>query len=87
MNTIEKTKISIVIPVYRSEGTLNELCERITAVCDKVICQSFEVILVDDASPDDSWKELCRIHNADNRFKVIQLSRNFGQHSYRRWNG
>jgi len=80
MNAIEKPKVSVVIPVYRSQETLHELCERIRDVFDKTLQQSFEVILVDDASPDGSWDQLCKIHGEDPRFKAVQLIRNFGQH-------
>jgi glycosyltransferase involved in cell wall biosynthesis len=40
----------------------------------------FEIILVDDASPDHSWKEIKTLAEVDSRVKGLQLSRNFGQH-------
>ncbi len=72
---------TVVIPVYRSEKTLDELCCRLREVFDNEIKAHFEVILVDDGSPDASWQKLEQIHAKDERFKVIQLARNFGQHN------
>jgi len=80
MNMSEKPEVSVVIPVYRAAKTLPELHDRIVAVFEGVACKPFEVILVDDSSPDNSWAELQKIHAADPRFKIIRLARNFGQH-------
>lgn len=77
MDALEKPNVSVVVPVYRSERTLDEFCSRVTTALEGC---SFEVILVDDASPDGSWGKLCEIHRADCRFKAVQLARNFGQH-------
>lgn len=70
---------SIVIPVYSGSDTLDELCRRIIAVFDNVLHSSFEVILVDDASPDDSWAVMQKLHAGNRRIKIIRLTRNFGQ--------
>ena len=48
------TNYSVVVPVYNSEASLRELCHRIKAVFEK-IGQSYEIILVDDSSVDNSW--------------------------------
>lgn len=74
-------KYSIVIPVYRSGKTLMELSERIIRVFDETIQAPFELILVDDASPDNSWEVMREIRSRDSRVKILQLARNFGQHS------
>ena len=72
--------VSIVIPVYNSQGTLTELCDRIGKVFRKLGI-SYEVILVDDGSADDSWQVMQELHRDDPRIRIIRLSRNFGQHN------
>jgi polyisoprenyl-phosphate glycosyltransferase len=72
-------KISIVIPVYRCANCLQELVSRISKSVHGVF-EDFEIILVDDFSPDDSWNTIERISKSDPRIKAIKLSRNFGQH-------
>jgi glycosyltransferase involved in cell wall biosynthesis len=71
---------SIVIPVYNSENTLDELAERIANVF-KGITEYYEVILVDDRSIDGSWQKIKGLHEKDRRMKIIRLTRNFGQHN------
>jgi dolichol-phosphate mannosyltransferase len=72
----------VVIPVYRSEETLRELSARIKKVF-RSIDYECEVILIDDSSPDNSWKLIEEISESANDFKIIgiQLSKNFGQHN------
>ena len=74
-------EISVVIPVYRSADTLREVARRLLAVLD-VAQRSYEIIFVDDSSPDDSWKVLIELQreHAD-RIVLVQLMRNFGQHN------
>ena len=49
--------VSILIPVYKNEGGLEELVKRISAsMATSAYAESFELILVDDCSPDNSWK-------------------------------
>lgn len=71
---------SIVVPVYNSEKTLEELCARIEQSFQKLNA-SFEIILVNDLSTDGSWwkmKELKQKYNE--RLLGINLRKNFGQH-------
>ncbi len=73
--------LSVVIPVYNSEGTLSELMSRISrAMID--ITNSYEVILLDDGSLDNSWTIIKSLRAAyvDNLI-VVQLMRNYGQHN------
>lgn len=74
-------EISVVIPVYRSAATLRELLDRLLTVLPS-LCEKFEVVFVDDASPDDSWRIVCDLQ-ARNPAHVtaIRLMRNFGQHN------
>jgi glycosyltransferase involved in cell wall biosynthesis len=68
---------SVVIPVYNEQETLHTLFERVTAVLESLDGTS-EVILVDDGSTDGSSSQMLEMALRDSRFKVIQLSRNFG---------
>ncbi len=72
-------KISIVSPVYRSEKMVHMLVERIVQSVT-TITEDYEIILVNDASPDASWQMIEHECNKDKRVKGINLSRNFGQH-------
>ena len=71
--------ISVVSPVYKAEGCVQELCLRLKKVLSG-ITDDYEVILVDDGSPDGSWKIITEESIKDRRIKGIKLARNFGQH-------
>ncbi len=71
--------ITVVSPVYRAESIVDELVERITTEVSK-ITENFEIVLVEDGSPDNSWEAIERNCQKDKRVKGIKLSRNFGQH-------
>ena len=70
--------ISIVIPTYRSEDNLPILLDRICQVFLKETTD-FEIIVVDDNSPDNTLTYLRKISNEQPKIKVISLARNFGQ--------
>jgi len=71
-----KKLISIVIPVYNEECGLDELKKRLQKVMNG-LDYSFEVIIVENGSSDKSYQKLLEIHKEDNRFKIVQLSKNF----------
>ncbi|MCG2712663.1 MAG: glycosyltransferase family 2 protein [Candidatus Omnitrophica bacterium] len=71
-------KISVIIPVFNEQGSLADLHRKLNAVLEKMDL-SYEIIFVDDASTDKSSGILESISNADNKVKVITLSRNYGQ--------
>lgn len=71
--------ISVVIPVYGCDTCLIELYNRLKAVLERISIR-FEIIMVDDASPDDAWEIIKELSREDQRLKGISLSRNFGQH-------
>ncbi len=71
--------ISIVSPVYKAPEILPELVARLEESLTK-ITNSFEVILVDDGCPWDSWSVVERLAEKYSFIKGIKLSRNFGQH-------
>ena len=75
----ESFSISIIIPVYKSEGILQELINEIHKVVD-LNFKSNELIFVDDGSDDNSWKKIITFSKKYESIKGIKLSRNFGQH-------
>jgi len=72
--------ISIVIPTYKGAESLLELHKRIEETFDKIE-HEFELIIVNDNSPQDDWAVLRKIASTDTRVKGLSLSRNFGQHN------
>ena len=75
----EKIHISVVSPVYRAEKIVAELVRQLHENLSK-ITNDYEIILVNDASPDNSWLAVVAECEKDKRVKGINLSRNFGQH-------
>jgi polyisoprenyl-phosphate glycosyltransferase len=71
--------LSVVSPVYRAARILPELCLQLSAVLDGMDLE-YEIVLVCDGSPDDSWAVMQRLVLEYPRLKVVNLSRNFGQH-------
>jgi len=77
----ETIDLSVVVPVYRSEATLRTLVERLRAVLDGT-GMSYEVVLVDDGSPDGAWHILEELQASfPDHIVAIQLMRNYGQHN------
>lgn len=76
---MERVFISVVSPVYRAESLIDELTRRLTDSITS-ITQDYEIILVNDSSPDKSWEKIIQICAKDSKVKGINLSRNFGQH-------
>ncbi|MDO5614820.1 MAG: glycosyltransferase family 2 protein [Cruoricaptor ignavus] len=72
--------LSIISPVYRAEKILETLVSEIEVVM-KNIGEDFEIILVDDRSPDNSWAKMKELEKKFENLKVFRLSRNFGQHA------
>jgi undecaprenyl-phosphate 4-deoxy-4-formamido-L-arabinose transferase len=72
--------ISVVVPVYNSQGTLPLLIDRLASVLS-AIGQDFEVILVNDASQDESWAEILRLAGQRSWVRGIDMMRNYGQHN------
>jgi len=73
---------TVIVPVYKSASSLNELYSRI----DKVfigIQKSYEIIFIDDGSPDNSWDVIRKMKQDSDTKNIsgIKLSKNFGQHN------
>ena len=71
--------LSVVSPIYGCAQALPELCERLHTVLGS-FTPNYEIILVNDASPDEAWVAIQALADMDPRVKGINLSRNFGQH-------
>lgn len=75
---MKNPKFSIVIPVYGCKAALEELYTRLTKVIT-TITKNYEIILVNDACPQNSWETIEQLCTKDKHVKGIELSRNFGQ--------
>ena len=71
--------LSVVSPVYRAEKLVERLVDEILTVI-KPLGVSYEIILVEDASPDKSWQVICECCAKFPEVRGVRLSRNFGQH-------
>ena len=79
---LSSASVSILIPVYKNEGGLDELVKRISAsMANSAYANNFELILVDDCSPDNSWQVIQRLAKEHPFVQGATLSRNFGQHN------
>ena len=76
---MESIEISVVSPIYGCKACLAQLYERLIASLSS-ITSSFEIILVNDACPQNSWECIELLCERDSRVKGINFSRNFGQH-------
>jgi len=74
------SRLSVVIPVYRSEATLPTLVRRLQPVL-AALALEYEVVLVNDDSPDQSWTVIEQLAAQHGWVRGIRLMRNYGQHS------
>ena len=74
----DKTDISVVVPVYGCPGAIPELHRRLVQTLEGMN-KTFEIILVNDCDPYDSWSRIREVCRADSRVIGVSLSRNFGQ--------
>ena len=77
---VRDPELSIVSPVYGADRTVPELVHRIREAVEP-LTPEFEIVLVEDGSPDRSWDAIQQQCARDTRVKGIRLSRNFGQHA------
>lgn len=73
-------EVSVVIPVYNSEKSLNELYDRLLKVLEEN-AKHYEIIFIDDGSRDNSWEILEKLNYSNKNVRIIQLMKNFGQHN------
>lgn len=72
--------ISVVVPAYGCESCLQALYEQLKPVLEGISAE-FEIILVDDHSPQSDWKVIQGLAQVDPRVRGVKLTRNFGQHN------
>jgi len=75
-----RSSISVVVPVFNSEGTLDELVSRLKTVLSQ-FADEWEIILVNDGSQDESWRLVCKVARQYSWIRGIDLMRNYGQHN------
>ena len=73
-------KLSIVATLYKSDPYLNEFYERVTSAASQAVGEDYEIVLVNDGSPDNSLNMAIKITELDCHVVVVDLSRNFGHH-------
>lgn len=78
-STPDRPVLSIVTTLYNSADTIEAFYNRAVAAAE-AITDAFELVIVDDGSPDDALAIALRIAARDPRVKLIELSRNFGHH-------
>jgi glycosyltransferase involved in cell wall biosynthesis len=76
---MNKIHISIISPVYKAENCIDKLVFQMKNEVEK-ITYNYEIILVDDCGPDNSWDKIKQLCLDDKKIIGIKLSRNFGQH-------
>ncbi len=76
-----KTLISFVIPCYRSAHTLPGVINEIRETMEKLAAYDYEVVLINDCSPDDTFETIKRLCQENHNITGINLAKNFGQHS------
>lgn len=79
MNTNEK--ISFVIPCYRSEHTISAVLDEIDELMSKHTENEYEIVLVNDSSPDNVWSVIKGIAEKRKEVKAVSFTKNFGQHA------
>ncbi|MBC7333328.1 MAG: glycosyltransferase family 2 protein [Actinobacteria bacterium] len=77
-NKNNNTEISIIIPIYNEEESIDLLYSQLDQTLSK-LGLSYEVILIDDGSTDNTYTKLVEIHKRNSNYKIIKLRRNFGQ--------
>ena len=74
-------KISFVIPCYRSTATLPGVVAEIQEAMKNMEAYTYEIVLVNDCSPDDTFETIRRLCGENDKITGISLAKNFGQHS------
>lgn len=74
-------KVSFVIPCYRSERTIGAVAAEIARTMETMPEHSWELILVNDCSPDNTFSVIRALAEQDGRITAIDLAKNFGQHA------
>jgi glycosyltransferase involved in cell wall biosynthesis len=71
--------LSLVVPFYNEGQMINAFCNAVLPCLDAVSNSDWEIVCVDDGSTDTTLEQLVALAKADPRFRVLELSRNFGK--------
>jgi polyisoprenyl-phosphate glycosyltransferase len=71
-------EISVIVPVYKEEGNIDEFLRRVTPILEN-LSEAFEIIFALDPSPDRTEEKILEARNRDDRIKLLRFSRRFGQ--------
>jgi polyisoprenyl-phosphate glycosyltransferase len=74
-----RQRVSIVVPFYNEEAGIGVFYDTLRPVMDALMDVDFEVVCVDDGSTDQTLQALVLLTQRDARFRVVELSRNFGK--------
>lgn len=74
-------KLSIVSTLYKSAAFLQEFYERSSVSARQLVADDYEIVLVNDGSPDNSLELALKLQAVDRNLRVVDLSRNFGHHA------
>ncbi|GBR71947.1 glycosyltransferase family 2 protein [Gluconobacter kanchanaburiensis] len=72
-------KLSLIVPFYNEEAAISHFVNGILPVLDAMAGTEWEILCVDDGSSDDTLRKLISLSETDARFRVLELSRNFGK--------
>lgn len=72
-------KITIVVPCYNEENYIDKLTDKLLLQCD-ALKLDYEIIFVEDGSTDNTFNEITKKINKNNKIKAVKLSRNYGSH-------
>jgi len=77
---MNRPKLSIVTTLYRSERFLDKFVAQCETAMTEIECDSYELIFVNDGSPDNSLEKVLKLKESNDKIVAIDLSRNFGHH-------
>ena len=75
------TKLSFVIPCYRSQETISTVVDEIERTVAALGAYDYEIILVNDSSPDDTFSVISALAENERHITAVDLAKNFGQHA------
>jgi len=73
------SQLSLIVPFYNEEASIGHFVKSILPVVDGIAETDWEIVCVDDGSSDATLRELVSLSETDRRFRVLELSRNFGK--------
>ena len=76
-----QSKISFVIPCYRSEKTIESVVNEIEETMQAQTDYDYEIVLINDGSPDNTWGKICEIVKEHKEVLGFNFAKNFGQHA------